>query len=147
MRVIQLVMHTSPQFLFVCLFWGVSSHSRILHSFGDVTTTGEWLCSALSEFLKWAIHTMTRANPWLWSFPRTRDTHTCCRAFGSGAVTTCFNNQGLPQPGIEHLFKKNNPLRNQHLHESGKRYWKKLFCSESSNSRSVNLNLNLKMPL
>ena len=25
----------------------------------------------------------------LWSFPRTLDPHTCCRAFSSGAVTTC----------------------------------------------------------
>ena len=27
--------------------------------------------------------------------PRTRDIHTCCRAFGSGAVTTCFYDLGL----------------------------------------------------
>ena len=37
---------------FFCLFvWGFSSHSRILHSFGDVTIAGEAvnvdLCSAL----------------------------------------------------------------------------------------------------
>ena len=32
-----------------------------------------------------------------------RDTHTYCRAFGSGAVTTCFCVQGLSWQGIEHL--------------------------------------------
>ena len=33
--------------------------------------------------------------------PLTRDTRTCCRALGSGAVTTFFNDLGLSQPGIE----------------------------------------------
>ena len=32
-----------------------------------------------------------------------RDTHTCCRAFGSGAVTTCFYDLGLSRLGFEHL--------------------------------------------
>ena len=27
--------------------------------------------------------------------PKTRDIHTCCRAFGSGTVTACFNDLGL----------------------------------------------------
>ena len=36
---------------------------------------------------KRATTTATRAQ---WSSPRTRDTHTCWRAFGSGAVTTFF---------------------------------------------------------
>ena len=31
------------------------------------------------------------------------DTHSCCRAFSSGTVTTCFNNLGLSPLGIEHL--------------------------------------------
>ena len=29
-----------------------------------------------------------------WSFPRTLDTHTYVRSFGSGAVTTCFYDSG-----------------------------------------------------
>ena len=37
------VMHTML-FLFVCLFvWGLSSHMRIFHSYGDVIITGEGL--------------------------------------------------------------------------------------------------------
>ena len=35
--------------------------------------------------------------------PLTRDTRTCCRALGSGAVTTFFNDLGLSQLDIEHL--------------------------------------------
>ena len=32
------------EYLFVCLFvWGFSSHSRIFHSYGDVTIASEWL--------------------------------------------------------------------------------------------------------
>ena len=32
------------QFLFACLFvWGLTSHSRIFHSYGDVTITDEGL--------------------------------------------------------------------------------------------------------
>ena len=38
---------------------------------------------------------MTRGIRLLWSSPRTRDTHTCCRVFASGAVTTCFYDLGL----------------------------------------------------
>ena len=33
-----------------------------------------------------------------WSSLKTRDTHTCCRAFRSGAVITCSNNLGLSRP-------------------------------------------------
>ena len=48
--------------------------------------------------------------------PRTRDTHTYCRAFDSGAVTTCFNYLGLSRLGFEHptfrlWYERSNPLR------------------------------------
>ena len=36
-----------------------------------------------------------------WSSPRTRDTHTYCRAFGSGVFTTFFNDLGLSRLGFE----------------------------------------------
>ena len=32
--------------------------------------------------------------------PKTRDTHTYCRAFGSVAVTTCCNDLGLSRDNI-----------------------------------------------
>ena len=43
--------------------------------------------------------------------PRTRDTHTYCRAFDSGAVTTCFNYLGLSRLGFEnvHVFYNKKP--------------------------------------
>ena len=45
------------------------------------------------------------------SSPRTRDTHTYCRAFSSGAVTTCFYDLGLSRLGFEHPTYR---LRGQH---------------------------------
>ena len=41
-------------------------------------------------------------HPFIWSSPRTRNTHICCRAFGSGTVTTCFYDLGLSRLGFEH---------------------------------------------
>ena len=88
-------------FLFVC---GFSSHSGIFHSYGDVTITGEGVqilthtCTQhswpLSSEGSLAYHTYCDISL-EWSSPKTRDTHTCCRAFGSGAVTTCFYDLGL----------------------------------------------------
>ena len=37
------------------------------------------------------------------SSSRTRDTHTYCGAFSSGAVTTCFYDLGLSWLGFEHI--------------------------------------------
>ena len=53
---------------------------------------------------------------WNRASPRTRDTHICCRAIGSGIVTTCFNDLGLSQLGFEHPTfrmrgKRSNRLR------------------------------------
>ena len=43
--------------------------------------------------------------PSLRYIPKTHDVHTCCRAFGSGAVPTCFYvyDLGLTRQGFEHL--------------------------------------------
>ena len=38
----------------------------------------------------------------LWSSPRISDTHTCCWAFSSETVTTCFYDLGLPRLRFEH---------------------------------------------
>ena len=42
-----------------------------------------------------ATFTVTKGIRLQWSFPRTRDTHTYCRALSSGAVTICFYDLGL----------------------------------------------------
>ena len=96
----------------VCLFvYCLSSRSRIFHSYGDVTITGERLqiltytrrLRPLSSEGSLACHTCCdTGHPFLRSSPRTRDIHTCCRAFGSGTVTTCVNDLGLSRPGFEH---------------------------------------------
>ena len=54
------------------------------------------------SLLQRATPTVTRGIRLYWSSPRTRDTHTYCRASGSGAVTTCFYDLRLPRPGFKH---------------------------------------------
>ena len=85
---------------------GSSFHSRICHSFGDVIIADEGLkiltfsrhSLPLSSEGSLACHTYCDMGLlYIISSPRIRDTHNCCRAFGSGAVTTCF----YDQPGIE----------------------------------------------
>ena len=68
-------------FLFV---WGLSSHSRHFHSYGDVTITSAGLQiftqtrhSCPVRFLQRAAPTVLRGIRIKWSSPRTRDTHTC----------------------------------------------------------------------
>ena len=54
--------------------WGLLSHLRIFHSYGDVTITDEGLLILNSAWHSWLLS----------------DCHTYCRVFSSGAVTTCF---------------------------------------------------------
>ena len=92
-----------------CLFnRGFSSHSRIFHSFETVTITDEGLQILTYARHSWPLGSLTFytycniwANPLNWPSTRTHDTHTCCRAFGSGAVTTCFTDS---RPGIEPCY-------------------------------------------
>ena len=73
--------------LFVCTF---SSHSRIFHSFGDFTISGEGLQILIYARLLWPLISEG-------SLAR----HIYKRAFGSGAVTTCLNDVGLSRLGFE----------------------------------------------
>ena len=57
---------------------------------------------ALMAIEKCARPTVTRDIRLKWSSPRTRDTHTYCWAFNSGAVTTCFSDLALSRLGYEH---------------------------------------------
>ena len=105
--------------IFVCFFvWSFSSHSRILHLYGDVTLTGEPCRAAhfdqyfaLMATEQWGFFKVPGActpfaiwdiRSW-WSSPRTLDIYTCCRLFGSahGTVTTCINDLCLFRQGIE----------------------------------------------
>ena len=79
--------------------WGLSSHSRVFHSCGDVTIDCEGL-----RILTYTLHSplisecslMCHAysdTGFICSSPRTRDTHIFCRTFGSRVVTTCLTVQ------------------------------------------------------
>ena len=61
-------------------------------------TPGHWAV----RIFKRATPTVTRGTCLQWSSPRTSDTHAYCRAFGSGAFTTFFNDLGLSRLGFEH---------------------------------------------
>ena len=69
-------------------------HSRIFPSHGNVTRTDEGPIFDTRDH--WAVRVLLRATPTV-----TRAIHTCCRSFGRGAVTTCFNDLGLSRPRIE----------------------------------------------
>ena len=85
------------------VFRGLSSHSRIVHSYGDVTIrAANFVLYMLVTHGHWAV--------------RVRDTDTYCWAFSSGAVTTCFYDLVLSWLNFEHpTFRmrgeRSNPLR------------------------------------
>ena len=75
----------------VCSFvWGLSSRSRIFHSYGDITIADEGLqilTYAWHSWRHWAVRVLQRATPTVtrgiclwWSSPRTRDSHSYCWA-------------------------------------------------------------------
>ena len=86
-----------------CLFvWSLSSHSRIFHSYEDVTFAGKGLQILTYARHSWPLssegslrcHTYCdTGTPLQWSSPRTRGTHTCCRAFGSCDSQSVFTTQ------------------------------------------------------
>ena len=79
------------------------------HTFGDGTITDAWLQVLTYAGHSWALgsegsltdNTTCDTVQTFVMVMRTRDTHTCGRAFGSGAVTTCFKDSGMSRPGIE----------------------------------------------
>ena len=50
-----------------------------------------------------------------WSSPRTNATYACCRSFGNEAVSTCFNDLSLSQPGIEIRYTVANAVPLRHI--------------------------------
>ena len=83
-----------------------TSHSRFFFN----RRTGEGLQTLTYTRQSWSLdsegslacHTYwDTGHPLIWSSLRNRDTHTYCRVFSRGAVTTCFNNLGLSCLWIE----------------------------------------------
>ena len=71
--------------IFIC--WGFSFCSKFFYSYWDVTITGE------------GPQILTYAQVLL---PFSSDTHICCWAISSEAVTSCFYDLGLSRLGFEH---------------------------------------------
>ena len=97
---------------FICLF-GFFCLSREFFTHTETSPSPVKGCKCwriLGTHVQWAVRVLKRATPsvsinicLLWSSPRTRETHTCCRTFVRGAVTTCSNALGLSRLGFEHL--------------------------------------------
>ena len=95
---------------------------EFFHSYGDVTIACEGLQMLTCAWDSWplsregslACHTyFDTGHPFIMFSPRTPDTHTYCRAFGSGAVTTCFYDLGLSRLGFKHptyRLRRSHPL-------------------------------------
>ena len=115
---------------FFCLLfvWGFWSHSRIVHSYGDVTITGEGLQMLTYARYSWPLSSegslachaycdtghpfimVISEDPW----------HSRLLPFGSGAVTTCFYDLGLSRLGFEHpSFRLRGERSNQLRHHRG----------------------------
>ena len=112
----------------VCLFaWGFSSHSRIFHSYGDVTITGEGLQILPNARHLWplsgegslACHTYCETgHPFIMVISEVRETFTYCRAFNGAAVTTCFYDLGMlllwfELPTVRLWGERSNRLRHR----------------------------------
>ena len=132
------ILHTLLYWMIVCLFvWGLLSHSRIFHSYGDVTITGEGLQILTYVAHSWplssegslACHTYCdTGHKFIMVISRTCDTQTDCQAFSSGAVTTCFYNLGLSQLGFKHpTFRLWGQYSNPLCHSRGGCLCKNLF--------------------
>ena len=93
-------------FNFVCLFvWG-QPPSRWF--FTHMETSNFDLYLAFMAMEQWGFYIdklwhCDKCYPIRMVISEDRDTHTCCLAFGSGAVTTCFYDLGLSRLGFEHL--------------------------------------------
>ena len=125
--VILLNMNFLKNYIFVlffrrCLFvWGLSSHSRIFHSYVDVTITDEGLQTYAqhsrplnSEGSLACQTTLTRVIRLPWSSPRTYDTSTYYRAFSSGALTTTkVCRAEIWTPTFRLRCERSNPIRHR----------------------------------
>ena len=83
----------------ICLY-GIYRLTREFFTYME-TITGEGV-----QFLTFARHSWSLSSEGSLACPTystvTRDTHTNCRAFSSGAVTTCFYDLSLSQLGFKH---------------------------------------------
>ena len=119
--------------MFVCLFvLGFFVPLENFHSYGDVTIAGEGLQSLtyarhqqpLSSEGSLACHVYCDTGHPFWSCPRTRDTHTHCRAYGNGDVTTCLYDLGLSRLEFENsTFRLRGERSNQPRHRRGGKIW------------------------
>ena len=122
----------------VCLFvWGLSSPSRMFHSYGGIAITGEGLQILTYARHSWplssegslACHALLwHGHPFIMVVSEDpTHTHTSSWAFSTGSVTTCFYELGLAQLRFEHLNfrlrgQHSNPLRHSRIYNKVKHH-------------------------
>ena len=89
--------------------WSFSSHSRVFTHMETsqlpVKGCKIWPCSALMGIEQWGFLSVPHLlwhGASVYNGPKTRDTHTYCRAFSNEAVTICFYDLGLSWLRFEH---------------------------------------------
>ena len=98
----------------VMFVWGLSSHSRVFHSYGDVTITGEGLQILTCARRSWTLGSEGSLACYTYC-------NTYCRSFSSVAVSTCFHDLGLTRLGFEHpTFRLRCQRSNILRHRCGK---------------------------
>lgn len=93
---------------FIIMCFCFSFVLRTFSSYESLSFAGECIFRALYISHSWPlsrnislacrIYCVIRNSIWSRGTP---DIHTCCRAFSSGGVTTCFTNVVLSRPGFE----------------------------------------------
>ena len=108
-------METSPSPVKGCKFWlMLGTHEWPLSSEGS--SACHTYCDIGHPFIM-----VISDDPW----------HTDCRAFSSGAVTTCFNDLGLSRLGFDHptfRLRRSHPLR----HRRGLYHVYTTYCSSTN---------------
>ena len=92
----------------------------------DLFSTSRWDLSKRTLVTAYRSAEIVRGQPReqrFWWSSRPRDTHICCLALGSGAVTTYINDLGLSRPGFEHpALRMKGEISNQLRHHWGQIY-------------------------
>ena len=110
MKVFTLFAHTSVKylsnclqnmFLFDCLGFYVPFKNFLLYRHILTYTWHSWSLS-IGGSLGCHTNNVTGHLFMIIIFQDLRHGHTCCQAFGGGAVTTCFHDLGLSRLGFEH---------------------------------------------
>ena len=122
-----------------CLFFSVLHLTRMETS--PLPVKGYKFRPILGTNCPWVV-SVAQANRLYWQSPRTHDTHNFCQTFGSGALTTYFNDLGLSRPGTELRSSacEASALHNQHKNSYATRSNDFILVNHDANIYTYQLN-------